>query len=161
MALTGWYATQFGLTGQARVCLCQGPLRGLATVANGLTSLWASLVVQMVKNSPAMRETWIWSLGWEDPLEEGMATHSSILAWRIPVDRGAWRATVHGVAKRHNWATKLRWWPQWSHSPQGANLHQLDAGTRPVFTTRDALEPMASFAACQGLLLVAPEPGTR
>ena len=39
------------------------------------------------------------SLGWEDPLEEGMATHSSILAWRIPMDRGAWRATVHRVAK--------------------------------------------------------------
>ena len=39
------------------------------------------------------------SLGWEDALEKGMATHSSILAWRIPMDRGAWRATVHGVAK--------------------------------------------------------------
>ena len=38
--------------------------------------------------------------GWEDPLEKGMATHSSILAWRIPMDRGAWRAAVHGVAKR-------------------------------------------------------------
>ena len=50
---------------------------------------WASLVAQMVKNSPAMWETWVQSLGWEDPLEEGMATHSSILAWRIPMDRGA------------------------------------------------------------------------
>ena len=46
----------------------------------------------MVKNVPAMQETWVWSLGWKDPLEEGMATHSSILAWRIPLDRGAWRA---------------------------------------------------------------------
>ena len=46
-----------------------------------------------------MQETRIRPLGWEDGLEEGMATHSSILAWRIPVDRGAWRATVHGVAK--------------------------------------------------------------
>ena len=45
---------------------------------------WASLVAQMVKNPPAMWETWVGSLGWEDPLEEGMATHSSILAWRIP-----------------------------------------------------------------------------
>ena len=44
----------------------------------------SSLVAQMVKNLPAMWETWVWSLGWEDPLEEGMATHSSILAWRIP-----------------------------------------------------------------------------
>ena len=46
-----------------------------------------------------MRETWVWSLDWEDPLEEGMATHSSILAWRIPMDRGAWQGTVHGVAE--------------------------------------------------------------
>ena len=45
---------------------------------------WTSLVVQIVKNPPAMREIWVQSLGWEDPLEEGMATHSSILAWRIP-----------------------------------------------------------------------------
>ena len=60
---------------------------------------WASLVAQMVKNPPAMQETWVRSLGWEDPLEEGMATHFSILAWRIPMDRGAWRATVHGVEK--------------------------------------------------------------
>ena len=45
---------------------------------------WASLVAQLVKNPPAMRETWVWSLGWEDPLEKGKATHSSILAWRIP-----------------------------------------------------------------------------
>ena len=60
---------------------------------------WASLVAQMVKNLPAMQETWVRSLGWEDPLEEGMATHSSILAWRIPMDRGTWRATVHGVAE--------------------------------------------------------------
>ena len=64
-----------------------------------LQSSWAFLVAQMVKNPPAMREIWVWSLGWEEPLEEGMATHSSILAWRIPVNRGAWRATVHGVAK--------------------------------------------------------------
>ena len=48
---------------------------------------WVSLVAQM--NAPAMLETWVRSLGWEHPLEEGMATHSSILAWRIPIDRGA------------------------------------------------------------------------
>ena len=45
---------------------------------------WTSLVVQLVKNPPAMRETWVQSLGWEDPLEKGKATHSSILAWKIP-----------------------------------------------------------------------------
>ena len=59
----------------------------------------ASLVAQMVKDPPAMRETQVWSLGWEDPMEKGTATHSSILAWRIPMDRGAWEATVHGVTK--------------------------------------------------------------
>ena len=45
------------------------------------------------------QETWVRSLGWEDPLEEGIATHSSILAWRIPMDRGAWWVPVHGVTK--------------------------------------------------------------
>ena len=60
---------------------------------------WASLVAQMVKNLPAIQETWVQSLGWEEPLEEVMATHSSILAWRIPMDRGACQAIVHGVTK--------------------------------------------------------------
>ena len=46
--------------------------------------LYSSLVAQLVKNLPAMQETWVRSLGWEDPLEKGMATHSNILAWRIP-----------------------------------------------------------------------------
>ena len=50
---------------------------------------WASLVAQSVKNLPAMRDTWVRFLGWEDPLEEEMATHSSILAWRIPMEKGA------------------------------------------------------------------------
>ena len=65
---------------------------------------WAFLVAQLVKNPPAMRETWVQSLGCEDPLEKGKATHSSILAWRIP-----W--TVHGVTKS---------WTQLS------NFHSLD-----------------------------------
>ena len=60
---------------------------------------WVALVAQLVKNLPAMRETWVLSLGVEDPLEEGRAADSSILAWRIPMDRGAWQAAVHGVAK--------------------------------------------------------------
>ena len=60
---------------------------------------WASLLVQKVKNLPAMWETRVGFLGWEDPLEEDMATHSSILAWRIPKDRGAWQATVPEVTK--------------------------------------------------------------
>ena len=56
-------------------------------------------MAQTVKNPPAMQETWVQSLDWIDPLEEGVATHSSILACRIPTDRGAWWATVHEVAK--------------------------------------------------------------
>ena len=52
---------------------------------------------QMVKNPPAMRETWVQSLGWEDPLEKGKAAHSSIFLWGNLMDRGAWQATVHGV----------------------------------------------------------------
>ena len=59
----------------------------------------ASLVTQMVKNPPAMGETWVWSLGWE----EDMATHASILAWRIPMDRRVWQVLVHGVAKSQTW----------------------------------------------------------
>ena len=52
---------------------------------------WASLVVQMVRNPPALWETMILFLGWEDPLEKGTATHSIILAWKIPINRGAWQ----------------------------------------------------------------------
>ena len=59
-----------------------------------LQDSWASLVAQLIKNPPAMRETWVRSLGQEDPLEKGKATHSSMLAWRIP-----W--TVHGVAESY------------------------------------------------------------
>ena len=53
-----------------------------------------------VSNLLAIRETWVPSLGWEDPLEKGMATHSNILAWRIHMDGGTWRAALHGVAGR-------------------------------------------------------------
>ena len=59
-------------------------------------------MAQQVKNLPAiqeMQQMWVRFLGWEDTPEEEMATHSSILAWRMSMDRGAWRATVHGVAK--------------------------------------------------------------
>ena len=53
----------------------------------------------MVKNLPAMWETWVQSLGWEYTVEEGVSTHSSILTWRISMDRADWWATVDGVAK--------------------------------------------------------------
>ena len=62
-----------------------------------------SLMAQMVKSLPAMQETWIWSLGKEDPLEKEMATHTSILAWKNPMDGGARQSTVHGVAKSRTW----------------------------------------------------------
>ena len=54
-----------------------------------LLSAGTSLLAQMIKNPPTMQETWVLSLGWEDSLEKGMATYSSILVWRIPMDRGA------------------------------------------------------------------------
>ena len=71
----------------------------LPSESQGIHKFGASLVVQMVKDLPAMQVTWVQSLGWEDPLEEGMATHSSIFAWRIPKNRGAWWVTFRGVAK--------------------------------------------------------------
>ena len=58
--------------------------RGGSIKSIEVNKYWAFLVVQMVKNLPAVRETWVQSLGQEDPLEKGMTTHSSILAWRIP-----------------------------------------------------------------------------
>ena len=64
---------------------------------------WASLVAQTVKNLSALRKTWVRSLGWEDPLLKGTATHSSIPACRIPMDRGDWQVTVHGVGKSCTW----------------------------------------------------------
>ena len=64
------------------------------------------LVAQPVKNLPAMRETWVWSLGWEDPLEEGMATQSSILAWRIPwTEKPGGLQSVGSQMVGHDWAT--------------------------------------------------------
>ena len=64
---------------------------------------WASLVGQVIENLPAMWETWVQSLGHKDMLEDSMATHSSFLAWRIPMDIGVLWATVHGVGRvRHD-----------------------------------------------------------
>ena len=61
--------------------------------------LLLGIIPQLIKNTPAMQETWVLSMCWKDPLKEGMATHSSVLVWRIPMDRGAWWAAVHGVAQ--------------------------------------------------------------
>ena len=72
---------------------------------------WASLLAQLVKNPPAMWETWVRSLCWEDPLEKGKATYSSILAWRIP-----WTVESMGSQRvRHDWATFtfMHWRRKW------------------------------------------------
>ena len=61
----------------------------------------------MVKNPPAMQETWVWSLGWEDPLEEGMTTYSSVLAWRISwTAEPSWLQSMGSQRIGHDWATK-------------------------------------------------------
>ena len=88
MNIQGWFP--LGLTGLLSLLS-----NGLSSVFSSITiqkhqffgaqlSLWASLMAELVKNLPAMWETWVPSLGWEDPLEKGTATHSSTLAWRIP-----------------------------------------------------------------------------
>ena len=85
------------------------PQRYKETYHRGIQGRWASLVAQLVKNLPAMQETWIWSLGWEDPLERGKVTHSSILAWRIP-----WPIESMGLQRvRHNWATFTHLLTRW------------------------------------------------
>ena len=81
-----------------------------------LPRVGASLVAQMVKNLQAMHQTWVRSLAWEDPLEESMATHSSILAWRIPMDRGACQDAVHGVTKESDMTERLSTAQSWGLS---------------------------------------------
>ena len=73
------------------------------------TTIWirASLIAQLVKNLSAMQEIWVWSLGWEDPLEKGMVIHSSIFAWRIPWTEEPGRLQSLGSQRvGHDWATK-------------------------------------------------------
>ena len=94
---------------------------------------WASLVAQTVKNSPAVWETWVRSLGWEHALEDSMATHSSVLAWRIPMDRGAcgpwghedWDTTTHSTQHRHCLKNRfLGGWEQYVNSQDGSGDSQ-------------------------------------
>ena len=68
-------------------------------IGHPLQCSWASLVARLLKNPPAVWETWVRPLGWEDPLDEGMATYFSILAWRIPMDREVWQITVQRITK--------------------------------------------------------------
>ena len=89
---------------------------------------WASLMAQMVKNLPAMQETWVWTLGWEDSLEKGMATHTSILAWRIPWTEEPGRLQPMGSqTDRHDWMTKRAHARTHTHTHTHTHigLHQL------------------------------------
>ena len=94
---------------------CDRTDSGIHTHVSALPQVGLSLVAQTVKNLPALLETWVWSQGWEDPLEKGMATHSFILAWRIPLREEPWWATAHGVAKSQtqlsDWDTKCTFSP--------------------------------------------------
>ena len=93
----------FGL----RVCTIQTQFRASQWFGKFIHRMWASLVAQLVKNLPAMQETWVWSLGWEDPLEKGMATHSSMLpgesVWTEEPDR---LQSLGSQRIRHDWETK-------------------------------------------------------
>ena len=107
--------------------------------------LWASLVAQLVKNLPAMQETLVRFLGWEDPLEEGMATHSSILVWRIPMDRGVWWtiACQASLSMRILQAKTLEWvaMPSLGDLPNPGIKHRsptLQADSLPSENAREA-----------------------
>ena len=86
-------------------------------------------MAQAVKNLPAMQATWVQFLGGEDPLEEGMAIHSSILVWRIPMDSGAWRAAIRGVAKSRTWLSDqecMHWWLSGKESGSQCRRYRFD-----------------------------------
>ena len=86
LALAGWYKPPTGFSHKPYEITVEPQSRAPYLLHAGHVIHSHKHTVQSVKNLPAMRETWVWSLGWEDPLEEGMATHTSILAWRIPMD---------------------------------------------------------------------------
>ena len=85
-----------------------GMTEWLSTAQHSINTLRASLVAQMVKNLPTMQETGVWSLGLEDTMKKGMATHSSILAWRIPWTEEPGRLQSMGSQRvGHDWATNI------------------------------------------------------
>ena len=110
--------------------------------SKSLSLAWASLVAQTLKNPPAMQETWVWSLHWEDPLEEGMAIHSSILTWRIP-----WTEEPGGLqsmgSQSRTWlsheAQHRKW--RWVTDQAGG----CDEGCTSLLDLRLVLLPLYSF----------------
>ena len=105
-----WYLKKYTLTVIGRLWISHrinSKIQSICTVWYFILCEVASLVTQMVKNRPAMQETWVQSLGQKDPLEKGMTTHSSILVCRIPWTEKPVQATVHGVAKSQ---TRLSDW---------------------------------------------------
>ena len=122
----------------------------------------------MIKNLPAMQETWAQSLGWEDPLEKGMNTHSSILAWRIPTDRGAWRAQVHGDSLKESdtterLSTAQHSWFTTSHSFQIYNIetrhfYRLQSD---LFIVPELLVPLAPNSEIRHADLLSPGPSCK
>ena len=106
MNIQGWFP--LGLTGWISL-QSKGLWRVFSnTNSSALRFLWTSLVAQMVKHLPAMQETWVWSLGWEDPLEKEMATHSSILVWKIPWMEEPGKLQPMWLQRfRQDWATSL------------------------------------------------------
>ena len=99
-----------------------GGLTVFRTLCPSVKHIWISLVAQTIKCLPAMRETWVWFLGWEDPLEGEMAIHSSTLAWKIPWMEEPGRLQSMGSQRvRHDWTTSLRhinWWPSLQEDPE-------------------------------------------
>ena len=95
-------------------------------VSSSLSPFWASLVAQTVKNLLVIQETWVWSLGGEDPLRKGMATHSGILAWRIPwTEEPGWLQSMGLQRVRHDWAinTFTFIFALWSHVRTSKKAH--------------------------------------
>ena len=116
-------------------------------IGSPLQYSWASLMPQTVKNLPAMQETWVLALGWKDPLGKSMATHSSILAWRIPMDRGAWWATVHGHHKELHTTERL------STDDSYGEQSVCSCTYSSLWSTALSVSPLFSLGSTQGSLL--------
>ena len=92
-------------------------------------------MAQMVKNLRAVQETWVWSLGWEDPLEKGMVSHSYIFAWKIPRKEEPGGLQTRGLQRvRHDWHTDILTWEVHVHTQDVDNLNTLTQGhtVRPI-----------------------------